>query len=159
VDRRRDFGRPVEDRLEGQGRTVDYLEAAASVNYSTGVVNARHSSVLDEVERGETPIIDRHGRRAARLVPKARKNRRAVAAWLTADSLPGRRCSMRIARRRGLSVYEAALSRIDSLPLATQDTRLQMAAAADAGQRSPDQDADGEPVRLPRIELIVAVDY
>ena len=53
---------------------------------------------------------------------------------LRTDGLPDDDAVMRIARRRGLSVYDAAyleLAQRDGLPLATLDTRLRMAAVAE----------------------------
>ena len=39
---------------------------------------ARLSQLLDEVERGETIIITRHGRAIARIIPEADRRRREI---------------------------------------------------------------------------------
>jgi prevent-host-death family protein len=39
---------------------------------------ARLSQLLDEVERGETIVITRHGRAIARIIPEADRRRREI---------------------------------------------------------------------------------
>lgn len=43
---------------------------------------ARLSQLLDEVERGETIVITRHGRAIARLIPESDRRRREIDAAL-----------------------------------------------------------------------------
>jgi prevent-host-death family protein len=44
---------------------------------------ARLSQLLDEVERGETIVITRHGRAIARIVPEAHRRRSEIEAALS----------------------------------------------------------------------------
>ena len=43
---------------------------------------ARLSQLLDEVERGETVVITRHGRAVARIIPEAQRRQHEIAAAL-----------------------------------------------------------------------------
>ena len=44
----------------------------------TSDAKARLSQLLDEVERGETIVITRHGRAIARIIPEADRRRREI---------------------------------------------------------------------------------
>ena len=43
---------------------------------------AQLSQLLDEVERGETVVITRHGRAVARIIPEAQRRQHEIAAAL-----------------------------------------------------------------------------
>jgi prevent-host-death family protein len=76
--------------------------------------------ILDDVERGETAVITRHGRPIARLP-------------VDADRSPDEAGILALARQHRLAVYDAAyleLARREGLPLASPGKALRKAAAA-----------------------------
>ncbi len=69
---------------------------------------ARLSQLLDEVERGETVVITRHGRAVARIIPEAQRRQHEIAAALDNIKALGKE----IARENGPVSIEEIVSSI-----------------------------------------------
>ena len=69
---------------------------------------ARLSRLLDEVERGETVVITRHGRAVARIIPEAQRRQHEIAAALDNIKALGKE----IARENGPVSIEEIVSSI-----------------------------------------------
>jgi prevent-host-death family protein len=72
------------------------------------VAKARLSQILDEVERGETFVITRHGRAIARIIPEAQRRQQEIKAAL--DSIKA--LGQEIAREHGPASIEEIVSSI-----------------------------------------------